>query len=158
MAEQRKRLRVQFHEAVLRLGYSPKTEKPYAHCIRRYILFHHKVHPADLDEQHIETFLTHLAVRRRVSPATQNQGLNTLLFLYKKGLRKDIGLVKNAVRAKKKHRLPVVLSRDEVRDLFEQKSGKYLLMAGLLYGSGLRSIECCRLRVQDIDLRYGEIV
>lgn len=158
MAEQRKRLRVQLHEAVRRLGYSPSTEKSYAHWIRRYILFHHKAHPSALGEQHVEAFLTHLAVRRQVSPATQNQALNALLFLYKKVLRQEIGLVQNTVRAKKKHRLPVVLSRGEVRDLFEQMSGKYLLMAELLYGAGLRSIECCRLRIQDVDLRYGEII
>lgn len=155
---QRKRLLAQLHDVIRRMGYSPKTEKSYAHWVRRYIIFHQKRHPAELDAAHIEAFLTHLAVERRVSPSTQNQALNALLFLYKQLLGKDIGLVQHAVRAKEKHRLPVVLSRDEVHRLFQEMSGKYRLMAELLYGAGLRSIECCRLRVQDIDLNYGEIM
>ncbi|MGR8949563.1 MAG: integron integrase [Gammaproteobacteria bacterium] len=157
MAENKPRLRQQIRQTIRRLGYSPRTEKTYVEWIKRYIKFHDKKHPLELDVTHVESFLTHLAVNRNVSPATQNIVLNALLFLYKKVLETDIGLI-NATRSRETRRLPVVLNRDEVATLLSHMQGKYLLLAELLYGAGLRGIECCRLRIQDIDLNYGEIM
>jgi integron integrase len=142
----------------VRRGYSLKTEKAYAHWVRRFIMFHNRRHPCHLGEAHIEAFLSDLATNRRVSGSTQNQALNALLFLYKHVLRREIGLIRAPVRAKERHRLPVVLTRDEVASVLLQLEGRDRLMAELLYGAGLRLVECCRLRVHDVDLAYGEIM
>jgi integron integrase len=128
--------------------------------IRRYILFHHKRHPREMGAKEIEAFLTHLAIQRRVAASTQNQALSALLFLYRHILQIDLPLI-DAVRAKRPGRLPVVMSVEEVRRLLENMQGEnrtYRLMAELMYGSGLRLLECCRLRVKDLDFARRQII
>ncbi len=139
--------------------YSIRTEKSYVSWIRRYILFHGKRHPKDMGVPEIEAFLTHLAVEENVAASTQNQALSALLFLYTQVLDKDLSRdVIDAVRAKKPKRLPVVLTRDEAMAVLAALSGTSQLVARLLYGSGLRLIECLRLRVKDLDFAYRQII
>src|SRR5438552_3340838 len=137
--------------------YSLRTEEAYVGWIRRYILFHGKRHPSGLDEKHVSEFLTSLAINGRVAAATQNQALNALLFLYKEVLRHELGFVSNALRVNRPPKVPVVLSPSEVRAVLSHLRGQYRLMAQLLYGSGLRLLECLRLRVKDVDLHYLHI-
>jgi integron integrase len=137
--------------------YSRRTEAAYTHWIRRFVLFHGKRHPMDMGEVEITAFLTHLAVRAKVSASTQNQALSALLFLYREVLRRDLEWLDGIVRAKRPTRLPVVLSRREVGVLLAELRGTTWLMASLLYGSGLRLLECCHLRVKDLDFDRGEI-
>ena len=141
-------------EVIRRKHYSIRTEQAYCDWIKRFILFHHKRHPAEMAEPEITEFLTHLAVKANVAAATQNQALSALLFLYRDVLQQEIGWLDRVERAKKPARLPVVLTRDEVRRIFSHLHGTPKLMAGLLYGSGLRLMECVRLRVKDVDLAY----
>lgn len=140
------------HFACRRRHLSPRTESAYIHWIRRYIFFHNKQHPRDLDARHIEAFLNHLAVQRRVSASTQSIALNALAFLYKQVLQVELPELDNLVRTKKPKRLPVVLSREEVKRLLDHMTGTWWLMASLLYGAGLRLLECATLRIKDIDL------
>ncbi|WDS35234.1 integron integrase [Pseudoxanthomonas sp.] len=132
--------------------YSLRTEQAYLGWIRRYIREHGMRHPAQLDGAHVETFLTRLATRDHVAASTQNQALSALLFLYREVLAIDLPWMENVVRAKAPRRLPVVLSQTQVRQLLGQLSGREALMAGLLYGAGLRLMECIRLRVKDVNL------
>ena len=144
--------------AAIRLRhYSRRTEKAYTGWIRRFILFHGKRHPAEMAEAEITRFLSHLAIEDKVSASTQNQALSALLFLYRNVLARELPWMDEIVRAKRPQRLPVVLSREEVAALLREMKGVGHLMASLLYGSGLRLLECCRLRVKDIDLLRGEI-
>lgn len=136
---------------------SLRTEQAYVQWIRRFILFHHKRHPKDMGAGEIGAFLTHLAVDRRVSASTQNQALSALLFLYREVLRLQIGEVEDVVRAKRLRSLPVVLTQDEVRRLFTHLHGTQRLIGTLLYGSGLRLMECLRLRVKDCDFESHQI-
>jgi integron integrase len=136
---------------------SRRTEKTYRHWIRRYILFHRRRHPIDLGEAEINAFLTHLAVDRKVSAATQNQALCALLFLYRHVLGKEIGELGELTRAKRPRRLPVVLTKEEVRMLLGQLEGTERLFVTLLYGTGMRLFEALRLRVKDLDFSYGQI-
>ena len=138
--------------------YSDRTEKAYTHWIKRYIFFHNKRHPLEMGESEIAQFLSSLATEGRVSASTQNQALNALLFLYHEVLSKKIGLINGVVRAKRPQRLPVVLTKDEVKRVLDRMSGAPHLMGLLLYGAGLRLMECCRLRVKDIDFSRNEIV
>src|SRR4051794_17374278 len=131
--------------------YSIRTERTYSEWIKRYIRYHDYRHPTEMAEQEVSDFLTHLARKGRVAAATQNQALSALLFLYKEVLKQEIGWLENVERAQKPVRLPVVLTRDEVHRLFAHLHGVPRLMAGLLYGSGLRLMECVRLRVKDVD-------
>jgi integron integrase len=143
---------------VMRLKhYSLRTEQTYCDWIARFIRFHKMRHPAQMSEPEMASFLTHLPRAGNVSAATQNQALSALLFLYKEVLRQEIGWLQNVERAKKPARLPVVLTRDEVRKVFTHLDGTARLMAGLLYGSGLRLMECVRLRVKDIDFGYARL-
>jgi integron integrase len=137
--------------------YSIRTEQAYSDWIRRFILFHNKRHPSEMAEREVTEFLTHLAREGKVAASTQNQALSALLFLYKEVLKQEIGWLDQVERAKKPAKLPVVLSRDEVRRLLRELAGTARLMAGLLYGSGLRLMECVRLRVKDIDFAYAQI-
>ncbi len=137
--------------------YSPRTEETYCQWVRRYILFHGKRHPKEMGEEEINAFLTHLAVKEKVSASTQNQALSALLYLYRHVLGREIGDLGEVIRAKKPKRLPVVMTRDEVKAVLGQLSGDKWLMASLLYGAGLRLMECLRLRVQEIDFAKGEI-
>jgi integron integrase len=138
--------------------YSLRTEQAYLHWIRRFILFHHKRHPHEMDTPEIEAFLTHLAVNEQVAPSTQNQALSALLFLYQQVLRQELTAPIDAVRAKKPQRLPVVLSQSEVARLMTHLTEPYQLMARLLYGCGLRLMECVRLRVKDVDFEQHQIL
>jgi integron integrase len=131
--------------------YAIRTEKSYIGWIRRFILFNQKRHPEAMGEAEVAGFLTHLSVDRNVAPATQGQALNALIFLYRKVLNRPLGEIHGIVRAKKKEKIPVVLTRQEVASLLSKLNGIYWLAACLLYGSGLRLMECIRLRVKDID-------
>jgi len=152
------RLLDQVRDTIGTLHYSRRTEEAYLGWIRRYILFHGKRHPETMGADEIGRFLTHLAIGRRLSASSQNQALSAVLFLYREVLRKDIAWVENVVRAKPTRRLPVVLTREEVGAILAQLRGTSRLMATLLYGSGLRLLECVRLRVKDLDLARGELV
>jgi len=146
------RLLDQVRNAMRLRHYSYRTEQQYVAWIRRFILFHSKRHPLQMGGPEVEAFLSHLAIQRRVAAATQAQALAALLFLYKRVLNIDLPWIKDVVRATRPKRLPVVLSRAEVRRVLSQLDGQYLLIVGLLYGSGLRVLEALRLRVKDIDL------
>ena len=137
--------------------YSYRTEKTYLQWIRRYILFHGKRHPRDLDGEHVQAFLNHLAVQRKVAASTQNQALSALLFLYREVLLVQLPWLDGIIRAKRPARLPVVMSRAEVRGVLAHLQGKYWLAASLMYGGGLRVTECIRLRVKDIDFEYKQV-
>jgi len=152
-----KKLLDQVRNAMRLKHYSLRTEETYVDWITRFILFHNKRHPKDMSNAEVEAFLTHLAVDLNVAASTQNQALSALLFLYREVLKKDLGPV-DSVRAKKPKRLPTVMSREEARKVIGCMSGTYQLMAKLLYGSGLRLMECVRLRVQDVDFAQHQIV
>jgi len=137
--------------------YSIRTEDTYVGWIRRFILFHGKRHPRSMGEKEIEEFLTDLAVNKNVAASTQNQAFNALLFLYREVLGCNFGKLENVTRAKKPRKLPVVFSREEIRSVLEQLENDKWLMGQLLYGSGLRVMECVRLRVKDVDFSYKQI-
>lgn len=132
--------------------YSYRTAQQYTGWIRRFIIFHGKRHPQQLGGPEVEAFLTHLAVEKHVAAATQAQALAALLYLYKRVLNVDLPWLNTVVRATRPKRLPVVLSRAEVRRVLSHLDGQFLLIAGLLYGSGLRVLEALRMRVKDLDL------
>lgn len=138
--------------------YSIRTETQYIHWIKRFILYHNKRHPREMGAKEVESFLTHLATAGGVSAATQNQALSALLFLYREILAVNLPWLDNVIRAKKPQRLPVVLSKNEVGKILARMDGTYALMAQLLYGTGMRLMECCRLRVKDIDFERREIL
>lgn len=144
-------------QTLRRKHYSYRTEQAYIHWIKRFILFHHKRHPQEMSTPEVEAFLTHLAVKENVAASTQNQALQAILFLYREVLRQPVEEPIHALRAKKPRRLPTVLTRQEVQQLFAHLSGTHLLLACLLYGSGLRLMECLRLRVKDLDWEYRTI-
>jgi len=137
--------------------YSKRTEEAYLDWIKRYIVFHNKKHPAEMGEKEINQFLNHLAVKENVSASTQNLALCAIIFLYKHILKKDPGEL-NFTWAKKGKKLPVVFSRTEVGKIISKLSGVNWIMINLLYGSGLRLMECVRLRVKDIDFENNNIV
>jgi integron integrase len=137
--------------------YSRRTEKAYVGWIRRYIFFHGKRHPQQMGAAEVTRFLTHLAAGRKVSASTQNQALAALLFLYTQVLERGLDELRGMVRAKVPARLPVILSRAEVDSLLGQLDGTAWLMASLMYGSGLRLMECARLRVKDVDFDRREL-
>lgn len=138
--------------------YSLRTEKSYVDWIKRYIWHHGKRHPKDLGAAEVEAFLSHLAVTRNVSASTQNQAKSALLFLYKEVLGVQLPWLDNVTQAKAPKRLPVVLTKDEVQALLNRLDGTMWLLVSLLYGSGLRLMECLRLRVKDVDLARCEIL
>ena len=138
--------------------YSRRTAQSYSRWIKRYILFHNKRHPLEMGENEINTFLTDLAVNGKVSASTQTQALSALLFLYRNVLGREIGNLGDIVRARKPKRLPVVMTREEVQSVLSVMSGEKWLMASLMYGGGLRLMECLRLRVQDMDFSSSEIL
>jgi integron integrase len=138
--------------------YSIRTEQAYIDWIKRFIIFHNKRHPSEMGETEISQFLTHLAVNRNVAASTQNQALSAILFLYKHVLKQPLAWLDGVERAKKPERLPVVLTREEVRALLDQLKGVNHLIASLLYGSGLRLMEALRLRVKDIEFHYNQVI
>ena len=137
--------------------YSSRTEETYCQWVKRFIYFHHLRHPAEMAEHEINAFLTHLAVKDNVSASTQNQALSALLFLYRFVIGREVGSLVGVIRARKSKRLPVVMTRDEVRAVLDRLTGDKQLMASLMYGAGLRLMECLRLRVKDIDFSRNEI-
>ncbi len=147
----------QLRDAIRVRHYSIRTEQAYVQWARRFILFHNKRHPNEMGAAEIGAFLTDLASSQNVAPATQNQALNALVFLYKEVLGRDPGEIEGVVRAKKPERLPVVLTQAEVTAVLDQLEGRCWLMASLLYGAGLRLMDCLRLRVKDIDFDRREI-
>jgi integron integrase len=157
-ATQKPKLLDQVRHAIRIRHYSPRTEETYVHWIKRFIFFHNKRHPVEMGEKEIARFLSSLASEQRVSASTQNQALNAILFLYRHVLSKDIGYVEGVVRANRPKRLPTVLTRQEVKSIFGCLDSSDWLMAMLLYGAGLRLMECLRLRVKDIDFGGNQIL
>jgi integron integrase len=147
--------RVRWHLRVKH--YSIRTEQAYIDWIRRYILFHRKRHPKDMGEREISDFLTHLAVEKHVAASTQNQAFAALLFLYQQVLDRKLDFIDKVERVSKPAKLPVVFTPAEARSVLAHLKGDYRLMAELLYGSGLRLMECLRLRIKDIDFGYNRI-
>ena len=152
------RLLDQIRAATRTRHYSIRTEDSYCDWARRFILFNGKRHPNQMGVPEINAFLSHLAVSDQVAASTQNQALNALVFMYRYVLYQDLEGDINPIRAKAPERLPVVLTRAEVRAVMDQLSGQHLLMAQILYGGGLRLLECLRLRVKDIDFAQRQIV
>ncbi|MEM9744679.1 MAG: integron integrase [Pseudomonadota bacterium] len=148
------RLLDQVREAIRVRHYSLRTERAYVGWVRRYVQFHRLRHPSEMGSREVSQFLSYLAVRKSVSASTQNQALNALLFLYREVLRQPVDILDNTVRAKLPQRLPVVLSEAEVGSILRFLTGEQWLMVGLMYGSGLRLLECVRLRVKDVDFEY----
>ena len=139
--------------------YARRTEETYTNWIKRFILYHGKRHPREMDTPEIEQFLTYLAVEQHVAASTQNQALSALLFLYQHVLHQTLSRPVDAVRAKLSQYLPVVLSQSEVKQLFHHVTDEtYLLMVKLLYGSGLRLMECLRLRVKDVGFAQHQLI
>lgn len=141
-----------------RLGMARRSEEAYVGWIRRFILSNGRRHPAGMGAPEVERFLTSLAVRDKVSASTQNQALSALLFLYRQVLQLELPWLDGVERAKKPQRLPVVLTPVETRGLLDQLTGVHWLTGSLLYGTGMRLMECFRLRVKDVDFSRGEIL
>jgi len=155
---QKKKLLDILRDKIIFKGYSRATEKTYAYWNKEYILFHDKKHPKDMGKKEIEEFLTHLAVDKNVSPTTQNQAFNAILFLYKEVLDIDTSEWNiQALRAKRKEHMPVVLTKYEVRQIIFNMTGIYKLMLELMYGCGLRMNELLRLRIKDIDFGFDNV-
>jgi integron integrase len=152
------RLLDQVRDRIQVLHYSIRTEQSYISWIKRFILFNNKKHPADMGRLEIEAFLTYLAVKRNVAAGTQNQALNAILFLYRQVLNIDLPWLEDVTRAKKPKRLPVVLTVNEINAIFSYLDGVKGLVAQLLYGTGMRLMECLRLRIKDIDFERKEIL
>ena len=156
-ARRRSGLLDQVRGRVRRLGMARRTEEAYVGWIVRFIKASGRRHPRELGKREVEAFLTSLALRDNVSPSTQNQALAALLFLYREVLGLQLPWMEDIRRAKKPSRLPVVLSPEEVASVLGELSGVHWLMASLLYGSGLRLMECLRLRMKDVDFSRGEL-
>lgn len=138
--------------------YSIHTEAAYVRWIKRFIFFHGKRHPREMGAAEVQAFLSDLAVSGEVSASTQNQALNALVFLYSEVLHQELGWMNELVRAKRPKRMPTVMSKEEMSRLLAAMSGTPQLMAKLLYGTGMRLMECLRLRVKDIDFANNYIV
>ena len=140
------------------LQYSKRTEESYIQWIKRFITFHDKRHPREMGSEEIEAYLNHLAIEKKVSASTQSQAKSALLFLYKEVLQRELAAMENLTRVKTDKRLPVVLTKHEVQALLSRLDGTMWLMLSLLYGSGLRVMECLRLRIADIHFDRLEIL
>jgi integron integrase len=148
----------QVRQAARLKHFSLRTERAYAQWVYRFVVHQGKRHPRELGAREIQAFLTWLAVERNVAASTQNQALCALLFLYREVLRIDLPRIEDAVRARRSARVPTVLTRDEVRVVMAQLNGVHALVAGLLYGGGLRLLEALRLRVKDVDFDRRSVV
>jgi integron integrase len=153
-----KKLLDQVRDTLRTKHYSYRTEQTYVDWIRRYILFHGKRHPKDMGEAEIQAFITHLAVERQVAVSTQNQALSAILFLYRHVLQNDIEIPPALARPGRPKRLPTVLTPAEAARVIAQMKGVTKIMAKLLYGSGLRLMECLRLRVKDLDFDHRQVI
>ncbi len=138
--------------------YSRRTEAAYTGWIKRYILFHNKRHPKDMGAEEIKAFINNLATNNHVSSSTQNQALQSILYLYKNIIKKDIEFIDTINRAKLKKRLPTVFSRNEAASVLNNTTGIHKLIISLLYGTGMRLSEGLRLRVKDIDFEMNQII
>ena len=138
--------------------YSIRTERTYLGWIKRYIYFHGKRHPMEMAESEVRQFLNHLVSERNVSASTQNQALCAIVFLYRRVLKRNLDWIDNINWSKRPKKLPVVFTKDEVKKVLTMIDGQQWLMASLLYGAGLRLMECIRLRIQDIDFGYHQLV
>ena len=138
--------------------YSIRTEQAYIKWIKEFILFHNKRHPKEMAEEEISAFLSYLASEKKVAASTQNQALNAIVFLYKQVLKIDLGEFGPIERAKRPEKLPTVLSKGEIQRLLSKINGTSGLALNLLYGTGMRLMECLRLRVKDIDFSRDQIV
>lgn len=152
------RLLEQMVEAFRSRHYSRRTEKTYCRWVKRFIYFHNVRHPSEMAESEINASLTNLAIKEKVSASTQNQALSALLFLYRHVFGRDVGDLGEVIRARKPTRLPVVMTRAEIKSILENMNEDTWLMTSLMYGAGLRLMECLRLRVQDIDFSRNEIL
>ena len=148
----------QVRARIRRLGFSKRTEYAYVGWIRRFILANGKRHPREMGKREVERFLTQLAVQQRVAPSTQNQAMAALLFLYKEVFYLEVPWLLEVTRAKKRETLPIVLSRREVNALLGELNGVYWLMASLIYASGIRLMECLRIRVKDLGFDRCELI
>jgi integron integrase len=153
----RKRLLEQVRDKLRAMHYSYRTEQAYLDWIKRFILFHGKRHPREMGAREIEAFVSYLATDRGVSASTQTQALSAVLYLYKHVLEIEIGWIEGISRAKRPQRVPIVLTRDEVAAVLARLSGRERLMAALMYGTGVRLMECVQLRVQNLDFGYRQI-
>lgn len=151
------RLLDRVREATRVRHFSIRTEQAYVDWVTRYILFHNKRHPKDMGAAEVSEFLTHLAVERQLAASSQNQALAAILFLYQQVLRVELPRL-DFLRAKRPERLPVVFSVTEVRDVLDRMEGTHQLLAEMLYGSGLRLLKACRLRVKDLDFDRNQIL
>ncbi|OFW25597.1 MAG: hypothetical protein A3H97_03210 [Acidobacteria bacterium RIFCSPLOWO2_02_FULL_65_29] len=156
--DQPPRLLDRVRDAIRVRHYSRRTEEAYVYWIRKYIVFHNKKHPSLMGATEISAFLTSLAVRQQVSASTQNQALSALLFVYRHVLGIDVGPLEQVPRARTPIRVPVVLSRDEIRSIMQYLTGTMWIIVVLLYGAGLRIQDCLELRVKDIDFDWNQIV
>lgn len=152
-----KRILDRYHDRIKAAHYSPMTERAYSHWVEAFIKFSGSPRPGEAAETRINHFLTQLAVRDNVSASTQNQALAALLFLYRQVLGTEVGELEDLIRAKRPARIPVVMTRDEVKTVLSMMDGDCRLMASLLYGTGLRLNECITLRVQDLDFSRNSI-
>lgn len=153
-----KKLLDQLRDAIRAKHYSYRTEQTYVDWCKRYILYHHKRHPAEMSVPEIQAFIIYLANDQNVAASTQNQALSAILFLYRNVLLRDIEFPTDIIRAKKPERLPTVLTKAEVVSVIGKMSGTPKLMVQLLFGSGLRLMECLRLRIKDIDFANRQII
>ena len=158
MTQRPKKLLDQVRDAIRLKHYAYSTEKSYVYWAKRFVLYHHKQHPREMAENEISEFLTYLAVEEHAGASTQNQALSALLFLYREVLRKHLDLPLELVWAKRPKRLPTVLTKEEVQQVIGQLTGVHRLIVQLLYGSGLRLMECMRLRVKDLDFGQRQIL
>jgi len=151
------RLLDQVREVIRLKHMSPRTEDSYLYYIKQFILFHNKRHPADMGADEIRAYLSHLAVEGHVAASTQNVALSAILFLYRHVLHLEIPFIENIEYAQRPQRVPVVFTRAEVQAILSRLSGVQLLIASLLYGTGMRLMECLQLRVKDLDFTYLQI-
>ncbi len=156
-SDKKPKLLDQLRQAMRSRHYSRSTEVTYVHWVKKFIFFHNVRHPKDMAESEINAFLTHLAVKEHVSSSTQNQALCAIIFLYKYVLDRKIGDIGEVIRARKPVRLPVVMTKSEVKAVLENLKDYKWIIAHLMYGAGLRLMECLRLRVQDLDFNQNQI-
>ena len=153
-----KKLLALVRESLRLKHYSIRTEDAYVNWIKRYIIFQNKTHPSKLSEKHIREFLSYLAIKKKVAPSTQNQAFNAIIYLYKNVLKIELGELDDIERAKQQKKIPVVFSPAEAKSVLANMNGVNKLMASLLYGTGMRLMECIRLRVKDVDFSNNRII
>ena len=151
------RLLDRVRHAIRARHYSRRTEEAYVKWIRRFILFHDKRHPTEMGEEEVTRFLSSLASEGHMSASTQNQALSAILFLYRDVIKKQLNWMDDIIRARRPKRIPVVMTREEAESMLARLYGVHWLMASLMFGAGLRLLECARLRVKDIDFERNEI-